>query len=164
MGGVTDTPFIAAHIAIPDPPSGPGFVLTPLGTEHNEGDLDAWSSSVEHIHGTAGFAGHPWPDEPMTLERNLGDLQGHVDDFAARRGFTYSVLSDPGGQVIGCVYIYPAPDEGIDASVRSWVRASHAELDGPLYRTVTDWLAAAWPFTSVAYAPRPAEGAERLES
>jgi hypothetical protein len=109
MGGVTDTPFIAEDVFIPDPPSGPGFRLTPLGTEHNEGDLDAWSSSVDHIHATAGFAGHPWPDEPMTLERNLGDLQGHVDDFAARRGFTYSVLSDPGSQVMAASTSIPRP-------------------------------------------------------
>ena len=155
MGAVTDTPFVSDDLALPDPPSGPGFRLAPLGVEHNEGDLDAWSSSVDHIHATAGFAGHPWPDEPMTLERNEKDLQGHVDDFAARRGFTYTVLSDPGDQVIGCVYIYPAREDGVDANVRSWVRASRAELDGPLYWTVHDWLHAAWPFAAVTYAPRP---------
>ena len=42
---------------------------------------------------TPGFAGHPWPDEPMTLERNAGDLPSHEKDFAQRRGFTYSVVS-----------------------------------------------------------------------
>jgi hypothetical protein len=57
--------------------------------------------------------------------------------------------------VIGCLYIYPARDPGYDAQARSWVRASHAELDAPLWRTVSEWLAADWPFANVQYAPRP---------
>jgi hypothetical protein len=84
--------FVPAHFAPPSPPRGAGFVLTPLRLAHNERDLEAWSSSVNHIHATAGFAGHPWPNEPMTLERNALDLQEHEDDFTHRRGFTYSVL------------------------------------------------------------------------
>lgn len=39
--------------------------------------------------------------------------------------------------------------------MRSWVRATHADLDGPLYRTVVDWLQSDWPFISYDYAPRP---------
>jgi hypothetical protein len=44
------------------------------------------------------------------------------------------------------------------ASVLSWVRVSRAELDVQLWRAVTDWLAAEWPFERVAYAAR-ADGA-----
>ena len=36
----------------------------------------------------------------------------------------------------------------------SWVRASHAQLDTPLWRAVSEWLASYWPFGSVEYAPR----------
>jgi hypothetical protein len=147
--------FVPPDFVVPAPPNDDGYFLTPLTVEHNERDLDAWASSVDHIHATAGFAGHPWPDEPMTLERNLADLQGHMDDFAARQGFTYSVQSTDDGEVLGCVYIYPSPDDAVDAQVRSWVRASRAELDGPLYRTVVQWLGAQWPFVRVDYAPRP---------
>ena len=43
----------------------------------------------------------------MSLDENLVDLERHARDFAERGGFTYSVL-DPEGDVIGCVYIYPA--------------------------------------------------------
>ena len=56
--------------------------------------------------------------------------------------------------MIGCVYIYPDKSELHDANVRSWVRASRAELDAPLWRAVTDWLEAEWPFRRVAYAER----------
>jgi hypothetical protein len=120
------------------------FVLEPLGPQHNEQDYDAWTSSIEHIRASPGFAGRSWPRE-LTLEENLRDLRGHADDFAARTGFTYTVL-DPGTRtVIGCVYIYPS-------GVRSWVRASHAELDQPLRRAVSAWLAQDWPFERVDYA------------
>jgi hypothetical protein len=148
--------FVPLDFVIPAPPDEDEYFLTPLTVEHNSGDLDAWSSSVDHIHATAGSA-HPWPDEPMTLERNLADLQGHMDDFAARRGFTYSVQSTGDGAVLGCVYIYPSPDDEVDAQVRSWVRASRAELDDPLYRTVVQWLRAQWPFVTFEYAPRPSD-------
>ena len=58
--------------------------------------------------------------------------------------------------MIGCVYIYPDKDEQHDATVLSWVRASRAELDVPLWRAVSTWLAEDWPFARVAYAARAA--------
>ena len=131
----------------------PELVLEPLGPEHNEQDYDAWTSSMDHIAATPGWGESRWPRE-MTLDENRADLQRHADDFANRRGFTYTVL-DPGDRsVIGCVYIYPAREGDEDAVVLSWVRASHAALDIPLWRAVSEWLDSAWPFASVQYAPR----------
>ena len=69
-------------------------------------------------------------------------------------GFTYTVLDPASRDVIGCVYIYPLPDSDYDARALSWVRASHAQLDTPLWRVVSEWLASDWPFESVVYAPR----------
>lgn len=127
------------------------LVLEPLGPEHNDDDYEAWTSSLEHIRATPGFEGRGWPRE-MTPEENRGDLERHAVDFAARTGFTYTVL-DLDGSVVGCVYIYPADDGAHDASVRSWVRADRAELDQPLRRAVSTWLDAEWPFKRVDYAP-----------
>jgi hypothetical protein len=71
------------------------------------------------------------------------------------------VLDPASRDVVGCVYIYPPREGDADADVHSWVRASHAELDAPLWRTVREWLAAEWPFRSVDYAARDdAGGAE----
>ena len=52
------------------------------------------------------------------------------------------------------VYLYPSRDTDDDARALSWVRASHAALDLPLWRAVGDWLGSDWPFGSVEYAPR----------
>jgi hypothetical protein len=129
------------------------FVLEPLGPEHNDRDYEAWTSSMEHIKATPGFAGSSWPRE-MTPDENRGDLQRHADDFLNRTGFTYTVLDPASRDVIGCLYIYPARDGDADAGVHSWVRESRAELDEPLWRAVGGWLASDWPFGSVEYAPR----------
>ena len=149
--------FVPADFEVPTVLEHADFRLTPLGPEHNTADYAAWTSSVDHIRATPGFAGRSWP-AAMTLEDNQSDLEEHYDDFQHRRGFTYTVL-DRGGDVIGCVYIYPPHDPGADADVRSWVREDRRDLDRPLYDAVTSWLAAAWPFGVVDYAAR---GSERL--
>ena len=130
------------------------FVLEPLGPQHNESDYDAWTSSLEHIRGTPGFPWGTWPHE-MSLDENRADLEMHAEDFRIRKGFTYTVLDPATRDVIGCVYIYPVRDSD-GAQARSWVRESRAELDVPLWRAVSEWLAADWPFAGVQYAERRA--------
>jgi len=129
-----------------------GFWLEPLGPEHNEGDYRAWMSSISHIRATPGFGDRTWPRQ-MSLAENLGDLERHAADFAARSGFTYTVRAGGSDEIIGCVYIYPAAD-GSAADVRSWVSADHASLDVALYEAVSQWMGSAWPFAAVRYAPR----------
>ena len=145
--------FVPSDFEVPLGLEAPQFVLEPLGPDHNERDYEAWTSSMEHIHATPGWGDSGWPRE-MTLDENRGDLERHADDFRKRTGFTYTVLDPARREVIGCVYVYPLPDSEHDARVLSWVRASRAELDVPLWRAVSDWLASDWPFRSVDYAPR----------
>ncbi|MFF0264614.1 GNAT family N-acetyltransferase [Kribbella sp. NPDC004536] len=145
--------FVPADFDVPRELVTPRFRLEPLGPEHNAPDYAAWTSSIEHIRSTPGFGGSWPPVDGMSTEANLGDLRRHADDFAARRGFTYTVI-ETGGDVIGCVYIYPSrKDPGI-TDVRSWVSADRASLDVELYDAVSDWLATRWPFASVDYAVR----------
>ena len=147
---MSDT-FVPSDFAVPEAFEGPGFRLEPLGPEHNERDHDAWMSSIEHIRATPGFASQEWP-APMDREQNRADLVRHARDFASRTGFTYTVLD--GDDVIGCVYIYPGESPSHDAQVTSWVRASRAEMDVLVWRTVSDWIDSAWPFTRSQYASR----------
>jgi hypothetical protein len=147
------TEFVPPDFDVPRRLETPQLVLEPLGPEHNDRDYAAWTSSFAHIHATPGWEGSSWPRE-MTLEENRADLQRHADDFRSRKGFTFTVLDPASRDVVGCVYIYPHPGSGYDARVHSWVRASRAELDVPLWRAVSDWLAADWPFERAAYAPR----------
>ncbi len=153
---VANPPFVPPDFVAPLSLETTQFRLEPLGPQHNDADYAAWSSSVEHIHATPGWEDSAWPDGRSVLD-NLRDLRRHAEDFANRRGFTYTVLDPATADVVGCVYIYPNP-RGAGALVESWVRASRAELDVPLWRAVGDWLASAWPFEHVTYASRPGRG------
>src|SRR5436305_11031063 len=124
---MSDVPFVPPGFVPPDAIAGPAFLLEPLGPQHNDRDYAAWTASMDHIRATPGFTDGGWPHE-MTSAENLGDLERHERDFAAGLGFTYTVRDPGDGDVIGCVYIYPAAD-GAGAKVRSWVRADHAALD-----------------------------------
>ena len=152
MSDESRTAFVPADFDPPRSIDCADLRLRPLGVEHNERDYAAWLPSIDHIKATPGFAGESWP-HPMSLADNERDLARHAADFAARRGFTYTVL-DASDDVVGCVYIYPSRDARYDAQVKSWVRASDAGLDRVLYRCVADWLARVWPFQRVDYAAR----------
>jgi hypothetical protein len=157
MGGEL---FVPEGFAAPDGLVAGEFRLTPLGPQHNDADYAAWTGSIDHIRATPGFPDGRWPHE-MSLADNLRDLERHARDFAERRGFTYTVLSTRTGDVIGCVYIYPASGHGPSgadaprrASVQSWVRADCAALDPVLHDAVLAWVERDWPFDSIDYAPR----------
>jgi hypothetical protein len=151
--------FVPEDFAVRDGLIADQFRLEPLGPQHNEADYAAWTSSVDHIRATPGFAGSSWP-HGMTLQENLGDLERHARDFAERRGFTYTVLDEGTGGVIGCVYIYPARGHGAGsqgqrrATVQSWVRADRASLDPAVHDAVLAWLERDWPFDQIEYAAR----------
>lgn len=123
------------------------FRLEPLGPQHNLSDHAAWTSSIDHIRATPGYPDGKWPPhDGMALEDNLRDLRRHADDFARRRGFTFTVLDPRTDDVIGCVYLYPSASEEWDVIVQSWVRADRSDLDVPLADAVARWLATDWPW------------------
>ena len=95
--------------------------------------------------------GRTWPHE-MTLSENLADMSMHWNEFQQRTAFTYSILND--GNVIGCVYIYPDKETDADAHVRSWVRDNRIKIDAVVWRSLSDWLLADWPFTKLRYEVR----------
>jgi hypothetical protein len=151
---MTQAPLVPADFAVPAGLRSELFVLEPLGVEHNESDHAAWTSSVQHIRQTPGFADWAWPPDTMSLGQNAADLEKHARDFANRSGFTYTVLEPASGDVIGCLYMYPPRREGYDVDVHSWVRADRADLDKPLYDEISQWLADSWPFARPDYAAR----------
>ncbi|MHB8295673.1 MAG: N-acetyltransferase [Acidimicrobiales bacterium] len=149
---MTPRPLVPPGFEPPNPPSHPRFRFEPLGPEHNAADLDAWSSSIDHIHATPGFRPDGWPERPYTLAENLVDLEQHRDHHQRSIDFAWTVL-DPtdATTVIGCVYLKAGPTEAADAEARSWARADRAELDGELREHLRPWFANCWPLV-VRYA------------
>jgi hypothetical protein len=115
---------------VPPPLTTEEFRLEPLGPHHNRPDHAAWTTSIDHIRATPGFAGRDWPAEAMTPEENEADLREHEADFRDRTGFAYAVLAASSGDYVGCVYFYPPRSPEFDVDVRSWVRRDLAHVAG----------------------------------
>jgi hypothetical protein len=58
---MTGEAFVPAGFVPPTTLVTERFRLEPLGPQHNESDLAAWTSSIEHIRSTPGYAGGSWP-------------------------------------------------------------------------------------------------------
>jgi len=145
-GPVQTQPLVPPDFSVPEPPSHPQFRFAVLGPEYNAADLDAWSSSIEHIHASPGFRGDRWPWRRYTLEENLADLEQHKDHHERRLEFAWTVLDpEQPDTVIGCVYLKPDPTGAAQAEARSWVRANRADLDQELREHLRPWFATAWP-------------------
>jgi hypothetical protein len=140
-------PFVPADFEPPTALVTAEFRLEPLDERHNESDHAAWTSSIAHIRSTPGYPDGSWPPPAgMSLQDNARDLRRHAADFAARKGFTFTVLDPGDGAVLGCVYLYPSKRVGYDVTVQSWVRADRSELDAPLAEAVARWLGEDWPW------------------
>jgi hypothetical protein len=154
---MTADQWIPIH-RVPAPLRTAQFVLQPLGPEHNERDHRAWSTSIDHIRATPGFAPGDWGSDdwplPMTPEQNLDDLVMHRNEFDAGEAFAYSVLDTAGRDVIGCVYIDPDRTGAAEAMARCWVSEEWASLDQVLANGVQRWIIEEWPLASVRFPGR----------
>lgn len=150
-------PFVPQDFVVPSGLRTADFCLRMLTVHDVVKDYDAVMSSVEHCQT---IWGGKWP-VGLTLEQNLIDLGWHQKEFQTRRSFAYTVVNPDDTLVLGCVYIEPTVREGYDAEVHLWARQSHLEsgLEDMLFEAVQVWLAAEWPFASVAF---PGRGANSL--
>jgi hypothetical protein len=146
-------PFVPPDFVVPTRLEDARFVIRPLLIGDVIKDYDAVMSSVEHLRGVFGPA-TKWP-MGLSLEDDLIDLGWHHKEFRIRRSFAYTVMSPDEALCLGCLYINPTTLPGYEAEAHCWIRASHAtELDTRLYRVMTEWIAADWPFGAVAYPGR----------
>lgn len=145
-------PFVPTEYKIPATFETTEFRLRMLTVNDVVKDYDAVMTSVEHCKT---IWGGKWP-EGLTLEQNLIDLGWHQKEFQTRRSFAYTVVDPSDTRVLGCVYILPTRKRGYDAEVYLWARQSELAggLEDRLHDAVKTWVAAEWPFGSVAYPGR----------
>jgi len=147
--------FVPAGFDVPVLAEGDGFKLVPLGPELVKVDYDAYMSSIEHLQQTF-TRSTGWPHEGLTDEDAMQDMLTEQARFEGRESFAYGVLTPDGSRERGSVYVRPSPVEGYDAVVMLWVTKAEydAGFDAALYDWVRAWVAAEWPFDSVAYPGR----------
>ncbi len=144
-------PFLPRDFVVPAVVDAGAFRLRPITIHDAFRDYDAVMSSREHLWTRFGEA-WGWPAADLSLEQNIVDLGWHQKEFQLRSSFDYVVASPDGARQLGCVYVDPPDDEGVDAGVWYWARASElaSGLEDRLAAFLPGWLADAWRFRCVS--------------
>ena len=125
--------------------------LRPLTIHDAVKDFDAVMTSRAEIWELFG-PGSGWPAETLSLEQDLIDLAWHQKEFEIGGSYTFTVESLDASQVLGCVYIFPPTQAGVDADVFYWVRSSELAGGVPdhLWEHLRRWLGNDWGFKRLA--------------
>jgi hypothetical protein len=151
---VYSRPLVPDDFVVPERLEGAGFHLRMLTIHDLVKDYDAVMTSADRL------VGHMDPDDDwplgLTLEEDLVDLGWHQREFTLRHSFAYTVMSPDEQTCLGCVYLLPTGAAGFAAQAFYWVRTSEVAggLEERLGAAVRTWLAAAWPFSRVAFPGR----------
>ena len=148
-------PFVPPDAVIPEVFDAERFRLEALSTTHTARDYDAVMSSVDHLRDCYWNA-LGWPTNDLSFGQDFIDLSWHTNERALRKSYAFAVLTVDSSVQTGCLYIDPCSNPRIDATVTMWVRESELStgLDAALYHDVRAWIAADWPFQTVAYPER----------
>lgn len=124
--------------------------LRPLTIHDAVKDYDAVMTSRAEIWELFG-PGTGWPADTLSLEQDLIDLAWHQKEFDIGGSYTYTVASLDASQVLGCVYLFPPSQAGVDADVFYWARTSELAggLPDHLWENLRRWLATDWGFRRV---------------
>ena len=143
-------PFVTKSFDVPLTAEAARFHLCALSTDDVVKDYEAVITSREHLWNRFGEV-WAWPATDHSLEQNLIDLARHQSEFQQRTAFAYSVLSPDYLCVLGCIYIYPATSDAVDAHVWFWARQSElaSKLEQDIETFLMAWLSNSWPFSTV---------------
>jgi len=150
-------PFYPDDTPVPTELRTDEFLLRPLRATDVDLDYEAVMANQEALRRGSGSR---WPRPDFTIAENLADLQGHEEDFRARRGFTYTVMDPTETRCLGCVYAYPPRDDDggdgaqdYETAVWFWVRPDGVadDLDRRLLAALLPWLRNDFAFTRVLF-------------
>lgn len=121
--------------------------VEPLRPDHVELNYAAIMGSRFHLLNTLQWEG--WPSEDFSIAENYEDLKNHWRMFQERTNYTYVVLSPDRERCLGCIYMNPAGEDGMNLSF--WVIEEEVAtgLDRHLLHSVFDWIKQEWPFETV---------------
>ena len=149
-----DRRLVPKDFQVPARLEGPGFHLRILSVHDVVKDFAAVVESEGRLVGSMGD-GSDWP-RGLTIEENLIDLAWHHRVFTIGHSFAYTVMNDDESRCLGCCYINPGDKAEYDAAAFYWVREREFKLgfDAILGAAFRGFLAAQWPFKTVAYPGR----------
>lgn len=144
--------FLPSSFEVPDPVESDDFLLRSITIHDVIRDFDAVMSSRDHLWARFGQL-WGWPAADLTIEQNLVDLGWHQKEFQLRSSFDYVVMTPDNVRQLGCVYIDPSEEDGVDAEIAYWIRSSelHTGLEEKLGTFLRRWIGEQWPFERVIY-------------
>jgi hypothetical protein len=127
------------------------FILRALSIQDVVKDYEAVMTSREHLWRRFGEV-WSWPAENLTLEQDLIDLAWHQKEFELKNSFAYTIINLDQSKVLGCVYLYPASSDNLDADVWFWARESELQsnLEEDIKVFLMGWLSRSWLFNRVS--------------
>lgn len=127
------------------------FCLRALTVHDVVKDYDAVMTSRAHLWRRFGEV-WGWPAESLSLEQDLIDLAWHQKEFELKNSFAYTVIGPDQSKVLGCIYLYPASSDSLDADVWFWARESELEsnLEEDIKFFLIRWLNNSWSFNRVS--------------
>jgi RimJ/RimL family protein N-acetyltransferase len=157
--------FYSDSFLVPELLQADKFIFRPLRGSDVELDYDAVMSSSDMLRA---WSQSDWPRDGFTLEENLEDLQRHEQEHLEKKAFTYTIMNPEETFCLGCIYLNPllpeeldlvnyqhpvADEEAFAASVRYWIRESHAskEFNTMILERIIHWLDREWRFNCVVF-------------
>jgi hypothetical protein len=160
-------PLIPTGQYAPEELRTPDLWLRRQRTEDAEADYEAVMASREALRV---WSDSTWPEDDFTLDQNLADLQGHIEDALAGRAYGFTIWDRAGRRVLGSVYLEPvapfldaylhddavrAAIDGCDVRVEYWLRTdTPLELERQLVGALRAWLRDVWAFSRPCWGSR----------
>lgn len=132
--------------------SGSNFILKPQTQADNADDYEAVMESKMELRE---WSDSSWPEDNFSLESNLEDLVGHIDDHQAGTDLGFSIWQLDDQRFLGSVYLndpsglfddYPGSSEihqvaKVELRVEYWLRRGISqEFEKEFVLSVRDWL------------------------
>lgn len=154
--------WLDASFVVPERYAVAGVVLVKVDPALAEQDYQALLQAKVQIRQDLGTA---WPEDNLKLADNKASLVNDLQAFEQRTNFTYHLLEQTTGQVIGCVYISQNGDIPQQAVLYYWLIPKYQQSPAhlPIRQGLQQWLKTAWPFQSVDFSlnghlPAPTSG------
>lgn len=95
--------------------------------------------------------GTTWPEDSLTLAENKASLVNDLQTFHQRTNFTYHLLDNATGEVIGCLYLSQGGAEQYQATMYFWLIPAYyqSQANQSIRQGLEQWIHNAWPLTAV---------------
>ena len=110
------------------------------------------------------WSGSDWPNGSFSIDDNLEDLRGHIDEHQKREAFGFAIATRNDADILGSIYVqeisdwlddYSASSEvraalaGANARVDMWSRPDREPTMSSIATQVRAWFDEAWPLSVI---------------